>query len=228
MSVAFPEIQVLHIDESFVAVSKPGGLLVHRTGESQDRVFLLQELGAQLGRFLYPVHRLDRAASGVIAFAFTSEDARLLQAALTDEAARKEYVVLVRGSTPDAWLEDRPLTNDAGAPQAARTSFERLAELSRCSLLRARIFTGRRHQIRRHLARRAHQVLGDSTYGKGRINQFFRDTFGLPRLFLHAALLEIGHPRTGVALTIRAPLAPDLREFLGRLPDCPADLLDTL
>lgn len=228
MSSRLPEIQVLHIDESFVAVSKPGGLIVHRTGESQDTVFLLQELGAQLGRFLYPVHRLDRAASGVMTFAFTSEDAKLLQALLGADDARKEYVVLARGSTPEAWEEDRSLKNDAGISQPARTAFERIAEFSRLSLLRARIFTGRRHQIRRHLARRAHQVLGDSTYGKGRINQFFRETYGLPRLFLHAALLEIRHPRTGERLTIRAPLEEDLREFLGRLPDCPAELRRSL
>ncbi len=222
------DFPILHLDESFVAVSKPGGLIVHRTGESRDTVFLLQELGAQLGRFLYPVHRLDRAASGVIAFALSSEDAKLLQAALSADDARKEYLVLARGTTPEAWEVDRPLKNEAGVPQPAHTAFERVAEFSRLSLVRARIFTGRRHQIRRHLARSANQVLGDTTYGKGRINQFFRDTYGLPRLFLHAAALEIRHPRSGERVVLRAPLEEDLRAFLRRLPDCPADLVGSL
>jgi tRNA pseudouridine65 synthase len=224
-AAAHDDFPILHLEDAFVAASKPGGLIVHRTRESTDRVFLLQELSAQVGRFLYPVHRLDRAASGVILFAFSSEAARLLQAALGAEDARKEYLTLVRGSTPERWESDLPLKNEKGVPQAARTSFERLAEFSRLSLVRARIFTGRRHQIRRHLARAAHQVLGDSTYGKGRINQFFRETYGLPRLFLHAATVEITHPWQGGRLVIRAPLAEDLRAFLLRLPDCPVDLV---
>lgn len=208
-----------------VAVSKPGGLIVHRTRESSDRIFLLQELGAQLGRFLYPIHRLDRASSGVIVFAFSSESAALLQASLSSPEARKEYLVLVRGSTPDRWESDGALSNENGVPQEARTAFEKMAEMSRCSLLRARIFTGRRHQIRRHLARAAHQIIGDTSYGKGRINTFFREAYGLPRLFLHAERLEIAHPVTGERLAIRAPLASDLREFLLRLPDCPRELV---
>lgn len=202
--------------------------MVHRSSESQDKVFLLQELSAQVGRFIYPVHRLDRAASGVIVFAFSSEDARLLQGTLNAEDARKEYLVLVRGSTPERWEVDRPLKNDAGVQQPSRSSFEKIAEFFRLSLLRATIFTGRRHQIRRHLARSAHQVLGDSSYGKGRINQFFRETYGLPRLFLHAARLELRHPRTGERLSLRAPLPQDLREFLTRLPDCPREIVDRL
>jgi tRNA pseudouridine65 synthase len=221
-------IPILHLDDDLVVASKPGGLIVHRTRESSDRVFLLQELSAQVGRFLYPVHRLDRAASGAIIFAFSSEAARLLQAALGAEDARKEYLTLVRGSTPERWESDLSLKNENGVPQAARTSFERLAELFRLSLLRARIWTGRRHQIRRHLARAAHQVLGDSTYGKGRINAFFRETYGLPRLFLHAERIEIAHPRTGERLAVRAPLAEDLREFILRLPDCPREIVEGL
>ena len=96
-----PKFDVLHLDECFVAVSKPPGLLVHRTREASDQVFLLQELGAQLGRFLYPAHRLDRATSGVITFAFSGEDARLLQMSLNGGETRKEYLALVRGSTPE-------------------------------------------------------------------------------------------------------------------------------
>lgn len=223
-----PAILVLHLDESLVAVSKPGGLLVHRSEEASDRVFLLQDLKNQLGRTLYPVHRLDRAASGVIVFAFSSAGARALQASLNSGDAHKQYLVLVRGSAPDAFEVDHPLKDDRGVSRPARTAFRKLAELFRLSLLEARIFTGRRHQIRRHLARSAHQVLGDSTYGKGRINQFFRQEYGLPRLFLHASRLVLRHPLTGEPLVIFAPLPDDLREFLRRLPSCPGELLGTL
>jgi tRNA pseudouridine65 synthase len=212
-------ISVLYRDDVLVIADKPGGMLVHRSRESSDRVFLLQELRNQLGQHLYPVHRIDRAASGAIAFALSSDAARAVQAALGRDDARKEYLVLVRGSAPAAGEIDRPLTGENGEPQAARTSFERLAELSRCSLLRVRIHTGRRHQIRRHLAHLRHQVIGDTSYGKGGINRFLRQGFGLPRLFLHAAALGFEHPFAGGRLEVRAPLAEDLRSFLLRLPD---------
>jgi tRNA pseudouridine65 synthase len=212
-------LPIIYADESLVAVDKPAGLLVHRSPEAADRVFLLQELREQLGCRVYPVHRLDRAASGVIVFALSGDGARELQASLSRAETRKEYLVLVRGETPPAWTVERPLTGESGEKQAARSEFHRLGTFSRCSLLRARIVTGRRHQIRRHLSACAHQVIGDSSYGKGRINRFFRAQYELPRLFLHSFLLALRHPRTGNALELRAPLAADLRAFLDRLPD---------
>ncbi|MEM7166700.1 MAG: pseudouridine synthase [Planctomycetota bacterium] len=221
-----PPIEVLYRDQAMVAVAKPGGLLVHRSRESTDRVFLLQLLRDQLGAHLFPVHRLDRATSGVMVFAFSSDDARLLQSAL--ESATKDYVVLVRGATASAFDCDRPLRNERGEPQECRSSFVKLAEFSRCSLLQGTIQTGRRHQIRRHLAHAAYQVIGDTTYGKGRINQFFRDEYALPRLFLHSWRLTVCHPRDGRSLQLGVPLAADLTAFLRRLPDVPADVVAAL
>lgn len=218
-------VPILYQDETFVAVDKPGGLLVHRTRGAADRRFLLQDLRDQLGRYLFPVHRLDRAASGVLVFGLSSEAAAAMQGALSSDDACKRYLVLVRGSTPDRWESRRPLSNEAKRKQDAHTEFEKLAEVSRCSLLSARIFTGRRHQIRRHLAHERHQVIGDTSYGKGKINGYFRGNFDLPRLFLHAASLEIDHPVTGERLGIRAPLPADLRGFLLRLPDVDPELV---
>jgi tRNA pseudouridine65 synthase len=212
-----------------VAVDKPGGLLVHRTREAAgERRALLQEVAAQVGRYLYPVHRLDRATSGIVVFALSSEDARRLQESLGSPGARKEYLALARGETAERFCVGRPLRDERGARKEARSSFRRLAVFAGCSLLLARIHTGRRHQIRRHLAHCAHQLLGDTTYGKGGINRYFRESFSMPRLCLHAWHLGFEHPRTGRRIGLRAPLAADLREFLARLPDCPASLLDRL
>lgn len=163
-----------------------------------------------------------------MAFALSSEDARLLQESLTSSEARKEYLALVRGSTAERWECDRPLTSESGDPKPAHSIFEKIAEFSGLTLLRARILTGRRHQIRRHLGHAAHQVLGDSTYGKGRINRYFRETYGLPRMFLHAAVLSFRHPRTSDLMVARASLPGDLRDFLLRLPDVPPGLIDSL
>lgn len=210
-----------------VAVSKPSGLLVHRSREASDRVFLLQLLRDFLGTLVYPVHRLDRATSGVMVFALSPDDATRVQARLEQDAA-KEYLALARGETPEVFASTRELTNDAGVKQPARTDFERIATFFNCSLLRARIHSGRRHQIRRHLAHLAHQVIGDTSYGKGRINRSLRENFGLPRLFLHSHRLTMRHPRNDGWMQFHDPLPSDLREFLLRLPDFVPTVLERL
>ncbi|MCP3904843.1 MAG: pseudouridylate synthase [Planctomycetes bacterium] len=223
------QLPILHLDDDLLAVAKPAGMTVHRdTWSRYDERFVLQTASDQVGRFLFPVHRLDRNTSGVICFACRREMAGPLQANLAAEEAVKEYLVLVRGETPESFVSDRPLTNDRKEPRPARTEFRRLATFSRCSLLEARISTGRHHQIRRHLNHLAHQVIGDSSYGKGRINAFFRAEYGLPRMFLHARRLVIAHPRDGATLDLRDPLPADLRGFLARLPDVEPALFDTV
>lgn len=108
-----------------------------------------------------------------------------------------------------------------------RTDYERLAVLGeRASLLRMRLWTGRRHQIRRLLNTVGHQVLGDTSHGKSRVNAYYREHHGLPRLALHAWRLRLDHPATGAELSIEAPVPPDLLDFLRRLGGWREDLLD--
>jgi len=217
-------LEVLYQDDVLVAVNKPPWILVHRIPAARDDpCYVLQLLRDQLGRLLFPVHRLDRQASGVLTFAFGPEEARLLHDRLKEPETVKEYLVLVRGSTPERFESRRPLTG-----KESWTEFTKIAELSRSSLLRARLHTGRKHQVRRHLHHLAHQVIGCTRYGKGRINRSLRETYGLPRLFLHAQLLELDHPVSGERLRLEAPLARDLREFLSRLPDVDRELVASL
>lgn len=222
-----PALPILHLDQDLVIVSKPAGMLVHHDQFSWRETVALQTVAEQLGRFLYPVHRLDRNTSGILAFGCSSEMARAVHEALRSPEAHKEYLTLARGLTEGSFVSERPLTQN-GQPRPARTDFRRLASFSRCSLLEAKLATGRRHQIRRHLAHLAHQIIGDSSYGKGRINQWFREQHGLPRMFLHARRLMIPHPRTGERLEVIDPLPEDLLGFLGRLPDVEAGLLQAL
>lgn len=219
------EVPILYRDDRFVAVDKPGGLLVHRSTESSDRIALLQIVRDQIDAYVHPIHRLDRAASGVVLFALDPEAAAAAQAALARPDTRKLYLALVRGSTEASFESRRPLHAASGKPREARTGFRRLGEMSGCTLLEVRIHSGRRHQIRRHLSHLAHQVIGDSRYGKGRINGFLRERYGLPRLFLHSRLLEFENPLSDGTIRIESPLACDLRDFLRRLPDTPAHLL---
>lgn len=210
-------LTILHLDERVVVVDKPAGLLVHRTRAGSGEEALLQRLRDQLERRVFPVHRLDRMASGLVAYGLDPEAARRLQAGLQAERAVKEYLVLARGACPEAFECQAPLRDDKEIEREARTSGTRIAffPVLASTLLSVRLHTGRYHQIRRHLALLGHHVVGDPRYGKARTNRVAA-RFGLTRLFLHAWRLEAPRPVDGL-LAVRAPLAPDLRGVLARL-----------
>lgn len=220
-------LQLLHADEHLVAVDKPPGLLVHRSqlaaGEDEAA---LQQLRDQLGRKVWPVHRLDRGTSGVLVFALSAEVAGLLGAMFEGGQMHKRYLALVRGwPAADGGLIDHPLARDPELPStgqpllAAQTRWQLLQRLdwpvvtdprfptTRVALLAAEPLQGRRHQIRRHLKHIAHPILGDATHGKGPLNRSVAAHLGLQRLWLHAQQLVLSHPVTGEVLTLQAPLA---------------------
>jgi tRNA pseudouridine65 synthase len=215
-------LPILFLDEHLVAVSKPSGLLVHRDDHHPEAPAALQVVRDQLGRFLYPVHRLDRPTSGILLFAFSTADAAALQASLSSDESEKDYRALVRwpGSDPglgDAWVCDRPLHDEKDVARPARTGFQLLERFRRSALLGCRIQTGRYHQIRRHLNHCGRHVIGDTTHGKGRINALYRERYGLTRLFLHQHRTRLRHPRSGAPLELVDPLPIELAAVLERL-----------
>jgi tRNA pseudouridine65 synthase len=221
-------MEILYRDDDCIAVDKPPGMLVHRGPIAGDRCSVYQVLTAQLGERLFGVHRLDRAASGVLLFARSSAAAKALHDAVRAQSTVKEYLVAARDLTPESFTIDRPLAGRSGQALEARTECARIASIGRHSLLRVRIRSGRRHQIRRHLKHLAHNVLGDTTHGKGRINAYLREHYGLPRMFLHAWRLAFDHPVTGARVQVRAPLPDDLRSFLLRVPEFDPAVLEQL
>ena len=216
------ELRVLFRDESVVAVSKPSGLLVHRDQNHPDEPAALQVVRDQIGAFLYPFHRLDRPTSGILLFGLSSAAAAAWQAALAHPDAHKDYLALLRWpgsdrSLPDAWSCTRPLSDEKDVPREARTDFALQAPFHRCALVRCRIFTGRYHQIRRHANHSGRHVLGDSTHGKGRINAWFRERYGLARLFLHLERIVLRHPISGEPLELVDPMPMELTAVLDKL-----------
>jgi tRNA pseudouridine65 synthase len=176
----------------------------------------------QLGKHLYPFHRLDRATSGILLFAFSRRVAAALQEELAADGARKEYMALLRypGSNRElgaSWTCDRPLHDDADKPRACRTDFAVVETFANCALVQCLLHTGRYHQIRRHANHCGRHVLGDTTHGKGRINALFRARFGLERLFLHLQRVVLRHPRTGAPLELVDALPAALAAVLERL-----------
>jgi tRNA pseudouridine65 synthase len=169
---------------------------------------------------VFPVHRLDRATSGVLLFAFSSEIASRLCESFAAHAVEKTYLALVRGIPPCAGLIDHPLPpgeDRHAARVSAQTEFLRREVFGRYSLIEAHPRTGRLHQVRRHLKHIACPLIGDVNYGKGEHNRFFRDHYGLHRLFLHATRLGLPHPVTGGRLEIACPLPRDLASVIEQL-----------
>jgi len=218
-------VEVLYRDARVLVVSKPSGLLTHR-GWANDRDNALVRARSIAGCHVHPVHRLDRATSGVLLFALTEAAAAVLGSQLEAHGFDKRYLALVRGVTEEAFELDYPLRALEAGPEAARkparSSFRRLGTFERYSLLEAVPHTGRSHQLRRHLKHLRHPILGDTRYGDGRHNRACRERFGLHRLALHAASLSFTHPSTGERLTCDAPLPTDLREVLDAMALLPA------
>jgi tRNA pseudouridine65 synthase len=219
---AHPPLAVVYQDETVIAVSKPSGLLVHRDNHHREAAAALQVVRDQTGKFLYPFHRLDRATSGILLFAFSSKAAAAWQEALAAGDAHKDYVALVRwpGSVADlgdAWTCEQPLSDEKDIPRAARSDFELQERFRHCALVGCRIYTGRYHQIRRHANHSGRHILGDTTHGKGRMNTLYRERYSLHRLFLHLHRIRLRHPDTGVAMDLSDPVPGELTAVLDRL-----------
>jgi tRNA pseudouridine65 synthase len=204
------ELPVLHRDEVLLVVAKPSGMAVHR-GWSREKVVALQFVRNQAGRHVYPVHRLDRATSGALLFAFDPGTARRMQEKFEAGEVTKRYIALVRGIPPEEGLIDHPIPRAPDGPRVpAVTAYRRLATFERYALVEALPKTGRLHQIRRHFKHLSHPLIGDVRYGKGEHNRLFRERFGLHRLALHALELSFEHPVADERLRIVAPVPEDL------------------
>ncbi len=215
----FP-FDILYEDDHLIAINKPWGILVHRTGLSEDRQFILQMLREQMGgTHVFVVHRLDRGTSGVLLFARSSEMAGRLGEQFMARSVEKKYVAIVRGHVPEAITVDYPLSDKETGKVAlpAVTHFRRLrtSEIdvaigykypsARFSLVECTLETGRRHQIRKHLAHLRYPVIGDVRHGDNKQNNYFKAHFDMPRMLLHAHYLSFEHPQTGIPLVIEAP-----------------------
>ncbi len=212
-----PELTILYQDEHLVAVDKPAGLFVHRSFMDKDEIyFALQLVRDLVGQYVYPLHRLDRPTSGVLLFALSEDVARIMGQAFTDKTIRKTYYALTRGHIGNDGVVDYPLkekldkigdkyANQDKEAQTAVTYYHSMLHATlpislgrydsvRYTLVKLLPVTGRRHQIRRHLAHLRHPIIGDINYGDNKQNPFFIQHFGFKRLMLIAKSLSFYHP----------------------------------
>ena len=186
-------------------------MLVHPSSLSRrDQITCVTQLRTQLGRAIFPVHRLDRGASGVLAFALNSEAAHAWSEIYRRGRVKKSYWVVVRGFAPESGTIDKPIRRANGTEVSALTHWERLQTIEhsvavgryptlRYSLLRVEIETGRFHQIRKHLASLSYPVLGDTWYGDGKHNRALRKHFGIHRILLFSNQMEFGDARAEIS-----------------------------
>ncbi|MEM6319693.1 MAG: pseudouridine synthase [Bacteroidota bacterium] len=223
---------ILYEDVDFIAINKPTGILVHRTKISEDKRFVLQLLRRQIGYRIYPVHRLDRATSGVLIFGKHKEAASDLSELFRAKEVQKTYLGIVRGYVETAATVNYPLAKEKWLPKKeAITHYKKLAQTeisvpisrystARYSLVKVRLETGRRHQIRRHFSHLRHPIIGDKKHGDVKHNKHWANEFGVTRMLLHASSFEFIHPFTQDNIRITASLDVDFERAIALLfPD---------
>ena len=230
-------LSILYQDEDLVAINKPSGLLVHRSPiDKHETHFAVQELRNQIGRHVYPLHRLDKPTSGVLVFALSSEAASFYSQQFREHQIAKTYLALVRGYGPGQLSIDHELSDDAddyagikagGDAKEALTHVKCLNQFeiplevdryptTRLSLMQCEPITGRKHQIRRHLKHIGHPIVGDSRHGKGLLNRACEGYFGVGRLWLACTQMVLAR-RDGSELVIDAGLAADFQQVLTQI-----------
>jgi tRNA pseudouridine65 synthase len=219
-------LPILFHDEWLVAIQKPHGLLVHRSPIARDaEEFALQLLSKQLGRPVWPVHRLDRKTSGILLFALDENTNRLMQQLFMNKDVEKTYLAIIRGHTTFTGTIDYPLTREDGKIQDAITHFQTLAQseiavpngkfaTSRYSLVQVKPETGRMHQIRKHFAHIFHPIIGDRPHGCNKQNKLFKENWNMTSMMLHASELTFHHPYTKERISITCPVSKEFNRTL--------------
>lgn len=239
MAAESAALDILFEDDHLLALNKPPGIVVHPTYKHADGTILNALLwhARQWPEGQRPsiVGRLDKLTSGIVLVAKSPAAHAALQRAMASSRAEKDYLAVVYGrvnvargniSAPLEVDADRRRMVVSAKGAESLTRFERLARVAApragLSVLRCRLVTGRRHQIRVHLASRGWPIVGDPTYGEPRWSEVTDVTLAatlraFPRQALHAWRLTLTHPMTGQPLSIQAPVPDDIRALLAAI-----------
>ncbi len=197
-------LRIIHEDQDILVVEKPPGLLTVGTDRDKTRTVYyaltdyVRKGQAKSKNRIFIVHRLDREASGILVFAKNEEARDYLQKNWKD--VKKTYFALVHGNPT---CKERTITShltenkayvvystaNAKEGKLSHTAYRVLREVEGMSLLEVDLLTGRKHQIRVHLAESGHPIVGDLKYGDKKSSH--------KRLSLHAIAISFRHPRTG-------------------------------
>jgi RluA family pseudouridine synthase len=215
---------ILYEDEDILVVDKPAGLLTVGTDSEKSRTayFILTDYvrkgSARSRHRIFIVHRLDRETSGVLVFA-KSEEAKLRLQEQWQETEKK-YLAVVHGQckkrseTITTYLAENKAhvvysTSDPAKGKLSHTAYRVLRQTKDFALLEVDLLTGRKNQIRVHLAGIGHPIVGDRKYGR-------RSESG--ELALHARTIYFKHPTNGEQLAFSAKAPGHFRKLVGTIP----------
>lgn len=217
------KIDILYEDSFIIIVNKPNNLLIHNSYYARNikDATLLELLTHQFNTDFYPIHRLDRKTSGIIVLAKQKEQVAIFQELFNSKSIQKVYLGIVRGFIN----ESRTINTNVKHPETkiykeAETYCEPLLtksleipvhpyKSSRYSFVKLIPKTGRIHQLRIHMNKISHPIIGDYKYGDRFHNRMFEKEFNCNKLFLHAYSISFMHPILAKQIYIKASLPND-------------------
>lgn len=216
-------VEIIFEDETIIVVNKPNNVLIHNSYYARNikDATILELLQEQLGFPLYPVHRLDRKTSGVLLLAKQKQNVAIFQELFNSNTIEKTYIGIVRGFIEEPKIINTPVKNpDTQIYKDAETLCKPLQkvllnipvhpyETSRYSLVELKPSTGRMHQLRIHMNKISHPLVGDYKYGDRFHNRMFENKFDCHNMFLHAISLTFKHPLTRQNIEVKAKIPED-------------------
>ncbi|WP_263831811.1 RluA family pseudouridine synthase [Sulfurospirillum oryzae] len=215
------DVPILYEDDDLLVINKPPFLTVHGAPSVKEATLVdwLKFKGINLSTISGEerhgiVHRIDKETSGALVIAKNNEAHLSLSSQLEDKSMGRYYLAIIDLPLKDNIVVELPIGRSANNRlkmdvmrdgRMAKSAFAKLltSRDGKKELIAAKLFTGRTHQIRVHLASLSRHILGDSLYG-------FKSQNGtIPRVMLHAYILYLKHPKTGQLLQITAPTWDD-------------------
>lgn len=210
-------MEIIFEDEYVLALNKPNGLLVHHShyARNVEGDSLMELLESSFGK-LHLIHRLDRKTSGIVLVAKSKEALVKFQELFMTNNIQKAYYAVVRGFAPKTGKVDTPIRIDeTDIYKDALTYYSCLETIeldipvhpypkSRYSLLELIPKTGRMHQLRKHMNKISHPIIGDYKHGDRFHNRNFEQNFNWHTMFLHAASLDFAHPYSNQNIELKA------------------------
>lgn len=223
-------IEIVYEDEDVIVVEKPRGMVVHPSPGNYDGTLvnaLMYHCGDSLSSIngtIRPgiVHRIDKDTSGLLMVAKNNAAHESLAEQLKVHSCKREYTALVYDNIKEDELTiDKPIGRDeknrlrrgvyGSNPKNAVTHIKVVRRYGKYTLVKARLETGRTHQIRVHMSYIRHPLVGDELYGPK------KQTLPVKGQMLHAGLLGFVHPRTGEYMEFRSELPEYFTDILGKI-----------
>ena len=224
-------LNIIYEDNDIIVINKPKGMVVHPGNGNPDNTLVNAVLAhckgslSGIGGEIRPgiVHRIDKDTSGLIIVAKNDKSHINLSEQIKNHEVTKIYTALVKGNiSEDEATIDMPIGRDKKDRKKMSVTREGKEAVSHIkvvkrygnyTLIRVKIDTGRTHQIRVHMAKIGHPVVGDEVYSSG------KNEFGVKGQMLHSTILKFKHPISGKGIMLEAPLPQYFEDVLSKLDE---------